>query len=141
MTKHSVVLLALAALSLLLGGCEIIIDDGDWPDDQQIENPHDSTVITEIDAAGTLAFESDKHAAYMRIAERPGLSDTVVVHLVEAIFEKLSFESSQLDILLNIIGGPNFSPAAKEEILGSLSKLEFESSKSKVLDAISDRSF
>jgi hypothetical protein len=140
MTKHSVVLLVLAVLALLLGGCEVIIDDGDWPDDPQFENPHDSTVIGEIDAAGTLAFESDKHAAYMRIAERPGLSDAVVVHLVEAVFDKLAFESSQLEVLLAIIEGPNYRPASKEEILDNLNQLKFESSKSQVLDAIADRS-
>lgn len=100
--------------------------------------PKDTT-IHEIDAVSKLSFDNDRQVAYKRIAQRAGLSDTAQVHLVEAVFRRLSFEEAKVDVLLTLVKNSSFSPAAEAAILDRLSHLSFENDRSRVLDAISKR--
>ncbi len=97
------------------------------------------TTIQEINAAGMLSFEDDRQRALKRIAQRKGLDDTTQIHLVEAIFRRLDFEQSKVDVLMTLVKNSSFSLAAESAILDRLSQLSFEHDKSKVLDAISKR--
>jgi hypothetical protein len=100
--------------------------------------PADS-VIEEINAVGKLSFEPHRRDAYDRIAKRPELSDAAQVHLVNAVFDNLSFEPFKRDLLMALISNPCFSPAGRQAILTQLDRLSFEPNKTKILEAISRR--
>ena len=97
-------------------------------------------VIEEINAAGKLSFEPSRKDAYERIAKRDGLSDAAQEHLVNAVFDNLSFEPSKRDVLMALISNPCFSPVGRQAILTQLDRLSFEPTKSEILEAISRRS-
>jgi hypothetical protein len=121
-----------------IGGCVVVVsEEKRHPRRPQVVYPADAT-IEEIDAVGKLSFDSSRHAAYKRIAERPALSDPAQIHLVEAVFANLSFESAKEDVLLTLIKNPDFSPAARQAILRNLDGLSFESARNRVLSAISE---
>jgi hypothetical protein len=96
-------------------------------------------VIEEIDAVGKLSFEPNRRDAYSRIANREGLSDAVQEHLVNAVFDNLSFEPFKRDVLMTLISNPCFGPAGKQAILTQLDRLSFEPTKAEILEAISRR--
>lgn len=129
-----------AMLCVLTAGCGVIIGEQEkLPDDAQVEYESLDEEIDEIDAVGELRFDSDKLEGYKRIAARHGLSEPAQVYLVEAVFDKLSFESAKEDVLLTLIASPSFSRAAEQAILQRLDELDFESNKRTILGAISDR--
>ncbi len=100
--------------------------------------PVDGT-IEEINAVGKLSFDPHRRDAYKRIAKRPGLSDAAQVHLVNAVFDNLSFEPMKRDVLMALISNPCFSPAGRQAILTQLDRLSFEPTKTEILEAISRR--
>lgn len=123
-----------------LTGCMVIVNE----EKRHPRRPGASCVpvdgiIEEINAAGKLSFELSKMDAYERIARRPGLSDAAQEHLVNAVFDNLSFEPSKRDVLMALISNPCFSPAGRQAILTQLDRLSFEPTKSEILEAISRR--
>ncbi|MBN1359674.1 MAG: hypothetical protein JW993_03730 [Sedimentisphaerales bacterium] len=129
--------LVLAALGM--GGCiSIHSEEERIPPRPPMRGDTDAT-IQEIDAVGKLDFDNNRHAAYRNIARREGLSDRAQVHLVDAVFKRLSFENMKVDVLLTLIENPCFSPAAKGAILSRLDSLAFENNKLQILQAIDKR--
>jgi hypothetical protein len=129
-----------AVSSALIVGCAVIVSEQEkYPDDTRVEYPSPDEETDEIDAVGKMAFDSDRHEAYRRIAARHGLTEPAQVYLVEAVFDNLSFESAKQDVLLTLISNPGFSRAAERAILGRLDELGFESNKRKILKAVSER--
>lgn len=96
-------------------------------------------VIEEIDAVGKLSFEPSRSDAYERIARRPGVPDAAQEHLVNAVFDNLSFEPFKRDVLMTLIANPCFGPAGRQAILTQLDRLSFEPTKAEILEAISRR--
>ena len=133
--RKSLIVVGLAVSVLCLGGCLFVVSD----------ETHDhgggpaGATIAEIDAVGKLSFDSERKAGYERIARREGLCPRAQVYLVEVALGKLSFDNAKEELLLTLIANPDFSSAAEREILESIDRLAFESSKKKLLKAISDR--
>ncbi len=98
-----------------------------------------TTTIREIDAVGKLDFDNNRKTGYENIAKREGLSERAQVHLVDAVFKRLSFDNMKVDILLTLIKNPCFSPAAKAAILDRLDRLSFENHKTQILEAMNRR--
>ncbi len=99
----------------------------------------ESATLAEIDAAGQLNYDPSRAEAFKRVASRPNISSAVQVHLVDAVFKRLTFEPSKVDVLQALIANPAFSVAAKESILKHLSQLSFEPNKTALLEAIQRR--
>ncbi|UCF15727.1 MAG: hypothetical protein JSW59_20220 [Phycisphaerales bacterium] len=133
--RKSLIVTGLAVLVLCLGGCIFIVKD----ETHDYEGMSSGGTIAEIDAVGKLSFDSERKKGYERIAQREGLSPEAQVYLVEAVLDKLSFDNAKEAVLLALIENPDFSSAAESEILDRIDRLAFESSKNKILKAISDR--
>jgi len=132
--KNSLIVVELVVSMLCVGGCVIFVGE----ETRGHRGGSDAT-IAEIDAVGKLSFDSERKKGYERIAAREGLAATAQVHLTEAVLSKLSFDNAKEQVLLNLIDNPDFCSAAEREILERIDALAFESSKKKVLKAISDR--
>jgi hypothetical protein len=129
--KISLIVFALFVSASWLGGCAIFVDKG-------AEGPADVT-IAEIDAVSKLSFASERKEGYERIAAREGLAARAQVRLIEAILDNLAHDSAKQEVLLTLIANPDFSSAAEREVLEQIDRLAFESSKRKILKAMSDR--
>ena len=92
--------------------------------------------IREIDAAGKLAFDNDREAAFKKIARREGLSERAQLHLIDATCKQLAFENAKVDVLLTLVGNPSFTPGAKAMLLDRVDRLAFENDKRQILDAV-----
>ena len=136
--KKKYLLTCLMILVVCIQGCEIVVDDGQWPHEPQQNNIVSDETIIEIDAIGKLAFDNSRRDGFKRIAQREDISPEAQVHLIRAAFKKLSFENSKKEILLTLINNPNFCSTAEIEILESLEKLAFNNSKEEILKAIND---
>ena len=132
--KNSLIVVGLVVSVLCVGGCVVFVGE----ETRGHRGDSDAT-IAEIDAIGKLSFDSERKKGYERVAEREGLGAAAQVHLVEAVLEKLSFDSAKEEVLLTLIENPDFCSAAEREILEMIDRLAFESSKKKILKAISDR--
>ena len=133
--KSSLIVVGLVVSVLWLGGCVFVVKE----ETHEHKGAPAGATIAEIDAVGKLSFDSDRKNGYERIAERQGLSPVAQVHLVEAALGKLSFDNAKEEVLLTLIENPDFCSAAEREILESIDRLAFESSKKEVLKAISER--
>ena len=133
--KSGLIVVGLAVSVFCLGGCLLVVHD----ETQDHGRGSAGAPIAEIDAVGKLSFDSERKAGYERIARREGLSSKAQVYLVKAVLDKLSFDNAKEQVLLTLISNPDFSGAAEREILENIDRLAFESSKKKILKAISDR--
>ena len=133
--KKSLIVISFAVSVLCLGGCIFVHSD----ETQDHGRFSADGAIAEIDAVGKLSFDSERQKGYERIAGREGLRPEAQVYLVEAVLKKLSFDNAKEEVLLTLIANLNFCSAAEREILESIDRLAFESSKQKILKAISDR--
>ncbi len=133
--KNGMIVVGVAVSVLYLGGC-IFVHSDETHDHGR--GSADGT-ISEIDAIGKLSFDSERQKGYERIARRPAVSPEAQVYLVEAVLKKLSFDNAKEEVLLSLIDNPDLSGDAEREILERIDRLAFESSKEKVLKAISDR--
>ncbi|MHC4692485.1 MAG: hypothetical protein ACYS67_07075 [Planctomycetota bacterium] len=133
-------LLVLLLFVVWLTGCIFVVKEEKThpPKPDIIYVPADGT-IEEIDVISKLSFESDRLNGYKRIAARQELSDEAQDYLVQAIFDKLSFESSKEVALMTLIENPYFSSAGRHAILSRLERLHFENSKTRILKAINER--
>jgi hypothetical protein len=135
--KDLIRLLATAVVGILLAGCIVVATDDSPP---VVEPPSpEAATRAEIDAAGNLGFDNSRVAALNTIAGRANLSQSAQVHLVKTVFRRLTFDNNQMTVLRTLIANESFSNAAKQTLLAQMSKLHFESSKSALLQLISDR--
>jgi len=132
--KNSLIVVELVVSMLCVGGCTVFVGE----ETRRTRGGSEAT-IAEIDAIGRLSFDSERKKGYERIAARDGLTAAAQVHLVEAVLGKLSFDNAKEQVLLTLIENPDLCGAAKREILERIDRLAFESSKKKILKAISDR--
>ena len=137
--KKGLLAVGLFVSAACLTGCLVIVsEETRGRDGPPVCAPADET-IAEIDAVSKLSFDSDRKQGYKRIAERTELRADAQVYLVEAVFEKLSFDNAKEEVLLTLIGNPSFCRAAEQAILEGLDRLAFENSKKRILKAISER--
>jgi len=132
--KNNLIVVGLVVSVLCVGGCVVFVSE----ETRRTRGGSDA-MIAEIDAIGKLSFDSERKKGYERIAAREGLTAAAQVHLAEAVLGKLSFDNAKEQVLLTLIDNPGFCSAAEREILESIDALAFESSKKKILKAISDR--
>jgi hypothetical protein len=135
-------LLATMLISTLVWstGCMVVVkEEKKYPPAPDVVCIPTDAVVEEIDAVGKLSFESGRLEGYQRIAARRRLNDTVQAYLVEVILDKLSFESSKEAALMTLIGNPCFSLDGRQAILNHLERLSFESTKTRILKAIDER--
>ena len=132
--KNSLIVVELVVSMLCVGGCTVFVGE-----ETRAHRAGSEATIAEIDAIGKLSFDSERKKGYERIAAREGLTAAAQVHLAEAVLSKLSFDSAKEQVLLTLIENPDFCSAAEREILERIDALAFESSKKKILKAISDR--
>lgn len=134
--------LATMLISILVwsSGCLVVVkEEKRYPPAPDVVCVPTDAAVEEIDAVGKLSFESGRTEGYQRIAARRNLDDTVQAYLVEAIFDKLSFESSKEAALMTLIKNPCFSLTARQAILNHLERLSFESTKTRILRAVDKR--
>ena len=148
--KRPVLWFILVPILVPLSGCVVAIGSRDSsPPRREVPkpspvvivpgNPEDSAALAEIDAIAGLSFDNGKRDAFLAVANRPGTSPGVQVHLVNTAVRALSFDNAKVDVLLALIANPSFSPAAKEAILRQLDHLSFDNNKTTVLNAIQNR--
>ena len=99
----------------------------------------EAATFAEIDAAGNLSFDDSRTTALKAIASRANLSERAQVHLIDSVFRRLSFEHSRITVLQALIENEAFTYAAKQKLLGNLSKLAFDSNRSAVLHMLDKR--
>ena len=136
--RKSLQAIALFVSAIFASGCVVVVNEETREPRERAHLPADQT-IAEIDAVSKLAFESDRKQGCKRIAQREGLSAKAQVHLVETALGKLAFDNGKEEVLLTLIENPSFCHAAEQAILEDLNRLAFESSKKKILEAISRR--
>lgn len=133
-------LLILPLFVVWLTGCIVVVkEEKTYPPKPDVIYVPVDTTIKEIDVIGKLSFESDRLNGYKRIASQPALSDAAQAYFVQAIFDKLSFDSSKEVALMTLIENPCFSAAGRQAILSRLERLHFENSKTRILKAINER--
>jgi hypothetical protein len=103
-------------------------------------NTEDAATLAEIDAAGSLSFDNGRVPALKNVAVRPNLSAPIQVHLINVALNRLSFDVGKEEVLLALIQNPSFSPAGKETVLRRLNSLQFDASRTRILNAIQERS-
>lgn len=138
MMNKNLLIVGFFILAMFLNGCFVVIEEKTEEPDVPVTYSPDNE-IAEIDAVGKLPFDNDKEQAYKRIAARRGLSAEAQVHLIEAVLGRLAFDNARENVLLTLIGNPDFGSAAERTILEKLDKLAFPSSKNRILKAISER--
>ena len=135
--KKELLLLSLVSTTLLMSGCVVIrVEEEAVPCRPTKAVAPRGATIEEIDAVSELGFNTDRRERYQKLARREGLSERAQIHLVEATFEHLGFNTDRVAVLLTLIGNPSFTPAAKTAILDRLDQLGFDSDKRKILDAL-----
>ena len=133
-------LLILLLFVVWLTGCIVVVkEEKTYPAKPDVVYVPADVTIEEIDVIGKLSFDSDRLNGYKRIAARPKLSDAAQDYLVQAIFDKLSFDSSKEDAIMTLIENPCFSAAGRHAILSRLESFHFENSKTRILKAINER--
>ena len=101
--------------------------------------PSESATIAEIDAAARLSFDAGRKESLSQVAERPGLSPVVQVHLVNVAYRALSFDSAKVELLRRLIANPAFSDAARQAIVTQLNHLSFDSNRQEILRQLNQR--
>jgi hypothetical protein len=101
--------------------------------------PAEAATIAEIDASARLSFDSARRESLMRVAQRPELTPTVQVHLINVAYRSLSFESAKLEVLRAIIANPGFTDAARQAIVSQLNHLSHDSHKQEILRHLNQR--
>jgi hypothetical protein len=137
--KKDILTVGIFIILICLHGCVVVVDEDQTHPRQSEKHPPVDGTIAEIDAVGKLMLESNKRQGYENIAVRDNLSPEAQIHLVKAVFDNLTLESSKENILLTLIGNPSFSPVSERAILKRLNKLKLESNKRDILNAISKR--
>ena len=69
----------------------------------------DAATIAEIDAAAHLDFDAAKQQSLTQLAQRPGLTPPVQVHLVNIAYKSLTFDAAKVELLRALIANPAFS--------------------------------
>ncbi len=146
MNRRNTTLLALLAICLpLLPGCIVVSKH----ETHRHEPTHtcepgvvyagDDAIISEIEAARSLSFSSERADHLGRIAGRPGLDPGDQVYLVDTALDALSFESEQMGVLTTLIRNPSFTSAGKSRILERLGDLSFSSNRKQILNELDQR--
>jgi len=145
--KRKLLSLSLLAIATSLVGCVISIGGRSQssppepppPPPVVVTDPEQAATIAEIDAASRFSMDSARTQALAQIAERPVLSPTVQVHLINTAYRCLSFDSSKVQVLEKLIGRADFSDATRHAIVSQLHRLSFESSRQQLLNQINQR--
>lgn len=141
-TKNTLNLCGLMIVSLALTGCIIAIGTGKETTVTPpiiVTDSADAASIAEINAAAKLNMDSDRTHVLGQIAERPGLTASVQVHLVNVVYRDLDMDNNRTLVLTKIIARSDFSDATRHAIVSQLSKLSFDSDRQIILQQINER--
>jgi hypothetical protein len=133
--RKRLLVFGLVGVALGASGCFVIRTEEEVVRPRPVAEPK-SVTMREIDAAGKLAFEHDRHGRFKQIAQREGLSEREQLHLIAAAFSRLSFEHAKVDVLMTVVANPSFAPGARVFLLDHLDRLAFEHDKRALLDAL-----
>lgn len=136
--------------AVMLSGCVVSIGGGGGKSRQESPKPpppvvvmpantEDAATLAEIDAAAKLSFDAGKVTALKNVALRPTLTPPAQVHLINTTLRTLDFDVGKVEVLKTLITNPAFSPAAKEAMLRQLERLEFDNSRTQILQAVQER--
>ncbi len=126
-------------ISVAAGGCLVIVDEEEGEPPEPPVYVLDDPAIEEIDAVAKLSSDSHRLDAYERIAQRPGLSAPAQVHLVGEAMDHLSFENMKESVLMTLIRNRSFGLEGKRAVLEAIDELDFDSTRSRVLEAVNSR--
>jgi hypothetical protein len=101
--------------------------------------PADAATVAEIDGAARLSMDATRAEALRALAQRPGLSPTAQVHLVNVAYRCLSFDSSKVSVLQAVIANPAFCDPTRQAIAAQLGGLSFDASKQTILSDLNRR--
>jgi len=104
-----------------------------------VGDPAEAATIAEIDAAARLNLDSARTQVLSQIAERPTLTATAQVHLVNVAYRRLSLDDSKVQILNKVIARPDFCDATRHAMVTQLNYLSFDSNKQAILQRINER--
>ena len=139
----------LLALTTMLAGCSISIGGRSQSDSddsmEAYEHPDDWHVAdrgngyaSQIDAAGDLPFSSDQTSILGQIAAREDLCEEDQHHLIRTTLKKVSFSSSQAEVLVILASNPTLTPSAADYMARRVRSMSFSSDREKVLRALLD---
>lgn len=132
-------------MTVALTGCVVAIGSGSRSPDRGgpppvvVTDSADAATIAEIDAAARLNMDNSRTAALASIAERPGLSAPVQVHLVNVTYRTLSFDNNKTLVLTKVIARSDFGDATRHAIVSQLGKLKFDNHQQHILEQINAR--
>ncbi|MGD0538993.1 MAG: hypothetical protein ABSC03_15265 [Verrucomicrobiota bacterium] len=104
-----------------------------------VTNADDAATVAEVDAASRLSFDAGRLETLCAIAQRPGLSPAVQVHLINVGYRCLNFDSSKQVLLQKIIANPAFGSAARQAVVSQLNCLAFDSTRQAILHEVNQR--
>jgi hypothetical protein len=137
--RTSILTIGLILASLCLPGCIAINAEKRTCATPSGTIEPEAMAIKEIDAAGKLSNQNARQEFYTNYAGRTDLGPQAQVHLVEAVFKRLSSENAKMAVLEALIANPSFSTAAKSAILDRLGRLSIDSHRTKILERLSRR--
>jgi hypothetical protein len=130
-------------MMVVLTGCVVAIGSGSRPPGEPppvvVTDSADAATIAEIDAAARLNMDNSRTAALAQIAERPGLSVPVQVHLVNVTYRTLTFDNNRTHVLTKVIARSDFGDATRHAIVSQLGKLKFDNNQQQILEQINAR--
>ena len=127
-----------AAVGLLLTGC-IVVSEPEEPPMVIQPGSAEAATLAEIQAAGKLTFDDSRTTAFKSIASRTNLSERAQLHLIDTVFRRLTFENSRITVLQALIENEASTYAAKQRLLGNISKFAFDSNRSAILRMLDKR--
>ena len=139
--KNILLAIGLCFTGIALAGCIVVGVDHSSPP-QTVAVPYttaDSVAFAEIDAAGNLDFENARVSALVPIASRTNLTAGSQVHLVDTTMKRLDFDNDKITVLKTLISNQAFCNPAKQTILTSLGKLNFDNDRAGLLASINER--
>lgn len=104
-----------------------------------VGDPAQAANLAEIDAAAQLNMDNARTEGLLRLADRPMLAPPVQVHLVNTIYQRLSFDNNKVQVLKRVIARPDFCDPTRHAIVAQLAKLGFDSNKQEILNDINRR--
>jgi hypothetical protein len=136
------VLLSFLILAVILTGCVVAIGTGNGNDAQPpvvVTNSADAANREEINAAARLHLDEERARTLTRIAERPGLSVAVQVHLINVTYRSLKLDEYKVQVLSPMIARGDFCDATRHAIVSQLGKLQNDANRQTLLSQIDAR--
>ena len=140
--KNILLSIGLCLTGIALTGCIVVGVDHNSSAPPAVVVPSttaDSVAFAEIDAASKLDFENARVSALIPVAGRTNLTATSQVYLVNTTMRRLDFDNDKITVLKTLISNQAFCNPAKQTILTSLGKLNFDNDRAGLLALLNER--